>query len=88
MAEIVRTETRKQKRFVTRTQDDEQDEVVQVHVAVKSYHGRTAGMVRDFVAALDAADAPAMAYVEGMRDSTGHLVGLRAEWTRDLTDEP
>jgi hypothetical protein len=43
----------------------------------------SAWAVRDFVAALDAAEAPDTAYVQAHRDHVGHTVELTAEWTRE-----
>jgi len=82
MAEIVRTETRTQKRHTSRTVGvSSTSGTTQITTTVRSVHGRDVSVIRDFVAALDAAEAPGTAYIEDQRDTVGHLTGLSAKWT-------
>lgn len=61
----------------------EQTASVQVHVSSNRTERLSAWAVRDFVKALDAAEAPDTAYVQAHRSYVGHTVQLTAEWKRE-----
>lgn len=52
-------------------------------VIVRSIRGRDVSVIRDFVRALDAAEAPGTAQIETERTDAGHLNALTARWTED-----
>lgn len=82
MAEIVRTEILVQRRFTRSGEVDEGTTTTEIRTVVRSIHGSDASVIRDFVRALDAADAPGTTRIEARRSLDGmHLVGLVAEWT-------
>lgn len=88
MAEITRTETRVQRR--NSLDDSESPASTEITTVVISYHGGTAGMVRDFVKALGSAGASDSTLIEARRSAEGHLTGLAARWTEhvDPPDPP
>lgn len=82
MAEIVRTETRVQRRHTLG--GGEQIETIRIATVVRSFHGHSAGMLRDFAKALDSAEAPDSTVIEARRSTDGHLTGLAAQWSEDV----
>ncbi len=84
MADVIRTETRVQRRTTRRGEITDTATTIGIRTTVRSIRGRTdASVIRDFARALDAADAPGMARIEAHRDDVGHLIELVAAW-----DEP
>lgn len=80
MSEIVRTEQRTQKQNSSRRNGvSVSSDVTEVSTAVRSLHGGDVSMLRDFLAALDAANAPDSARIECRHDGAA-LVGLTAHW--------
>lgn len=84
MAEIVRTEIRTQRNYTIN--DPQEPTRVETTTVVTSQHGYGPVMIRDFVKALDAADAPDSALIYSRRPD-GPLDGLVAKWTH-VREEP
>ena len=81
MSEIVRTEQRTQKRNSSRTDGvNVFFDVTEIRTTVRSLHGHDVGVLRDFLAALHAADAPDTALVECLTQE-GCVVRMSASWT-------
>jgi hypothetical protein len=82
---VSETKTTEWTTTIERTYGETNREQASVSVQVSS--NRTARLsawaVRDFVKALDAAEAPDTAYVQAHRSDVGHTVQLTAEWKRE-----
>lgn len=76
MAEIIRTEVRTERR----TSGGEPQLTTRIETTVRSIYGSDVSVIRDFVAALDAAGAPATARIEH-RTMDLRLTGFTAQWT-------
>ena len=83
MAEIITTVTRTEKSYPPG--DTTVTTTTEARTEVTSIHGGTAHMVRDFAFALEVAKAPDGTHIEPIVDG-GLLVGLRAEWRREVAE--